>query len=77
MWLTLRGRRASLRARRRLDLDQGSVMERAKTFQDMLKEGTFTATDSMLTTGIALVVIGILALLAPLAAGAGGARRGR
>src|SRR5512133_1873731 len=44
-------------------------MERGKTFQDMLKEGTFTATDSMLTTGIAMVVIGILALLAPLASG--------
>jgi uncharacterized membrane protein HdeD (DUF308 family) len=44
-------------------------MERAKTFQDMLKEGYFTATDSMLSTGIAMIVIGILALLAPLASG--------
>ncbi len=44
-------------------------MERAKTFQDMLKEGTLSATDAVLTTGIAMVVIGILAILAPLASG--------
>ena len=44
-------------------------MERARTFQDMLKEGTFAATDALLATGIAMVVIGILALLAPLASG--------
>jgi uncharacterized membrane protein HdeD (DUF308 family) len=44
-------------------------MERAKTFQDMLKEGTLTATDALLTGGIAMVVIGILAILAPMASG--------
>jgi uncharacterized membrane protein HdeD (DUF308 family) len=44
-------------------------MERAKTFQDMLKEGTLTATDALLTSGIAMVVIGILAILAPMASG--------
>jgi len=44
-------------------------MERAKTFQDLLREGTLTASDAMLATGIAMVVIGILALLAPLAGG--------
>ncbi len=44
-------------------------MEQAKTFQDMVKEGTLGATDGLLTTGIAMVVIGILAILAPLASG--------
>ncbi len=44
-------------------------MERAKTFQDMLKEGTLTTSDALLTTGIAMVVIGVLAILAPLTSG--------
>jgi hypothetical protein len=44
-------------------------MERVKSFQEMLKEGTFAATDAMLATGVAMVVIGILAILAPLASG--------
>ncbi len=44
-------------------------MERAKTFQDMLREGTLTTSESLLTTGIAMVVIGILAIFAPLASG--------
>jgi uncharacterized membrane protein HdeD (DUF308 family) len=44
-------------------------MERAKTFQDLLREGTMTASDAMLATGIAMVVIGIIALLAPMAGG--------
>src|SRR6266851_2507176 len=44
-------------------------MERAKTFQDMLKESTLSATEPALATGIAMVVIGILAILAPLASG--------
>src|SRR2546428_13854073 len=44
-------------------------MEQAKSFQDMLKEGTVTATEGLLATGIAMVVIGILAILAPLASG--------
>ncbi len=46
-------------------------MERVKSFQEMLKEGTFAATDAMLATGVAMVVIGILAILAPLARAAG------
>jgi uncharacterized membrane protein HdeD (DUF308 family) len=44
-------------------------MERVRTFQDMLKEGTLTASDALLATGVAMVVIGILAILAPLASG--------
>jgi uncharacterized membrane protein HdeD (DUF308 family) len=44
-------------------------MERAKTFQNMLKEGGLTASDALLATGVAMVVIGILAILAPLASG--------
>jgi uncharacterized membrane protein HdeD (DUF308 family) len=44
-------------------------MERAKTFQDLLKEGTITASDTLLATGVAMLVIGILAILAPLASG--------
>jgi len=44
-------------------------MERAKTFQDLLKEGTLTATDGLLATGVATVIIGILAILAPMASG--------
>jgi uncharacterized membrane protein HdeD (DUF308 family) len=44
-------------------------MERAKTFQDMLKAGGLTASDALLATGVAMVVIGILAILAPLASG--------
>jgi uncharacterized membrane protein HdeD (DUF308 family) len=44
-------------------------MERAKTFQDMLKEGTLMATEGLLATGVAMVVLGILAILAPMATG--------
>ncbi len=44
-------------------------MEQSKTFQDMLKEGTFTATEGVIATGVAMVVIGVLAMLAPLASG--------
>jgi uncharacterized membrane protein HdeD (DUF308 family) len=44
-------------------------MERAKTFQEMMKEGTFSATFPLRVTGIVLVVIGVLAILAPLASG--------
>ncbi len=44
-------------------------MERARTFQEMLKEGTLGATEASSVTGIAMVVIGILAILAPLASG--------
>jgi uncharacterized membrane protein HdeD (DUF308 family) len=44
-------------------------MERAKTFQDMLKEGTLMATDGLLATGVAMVVLGVLAILAPMATG--------
>jgi uncharacterized membrane protein HdeD (DUF308 family) len=49
--------------------ERGGVMERAKTFQDMLKEGTLRATDAVLATGVAMVAIGVLAILAPLASG--------
>jgi uncharacterized membrane protein HdeD (DUF308 family) len=45
------------------------AMERAKTFQDMLKEGSLTASDVLLASGIAMVVIGVVAILAPLASG--------
>ena len=44
-------------------------MEHAKTFQDLLKEGTLTASDALLGTGIAMGVIGVIAILAPLATG--------
>jgi uncharacterized membrane protein HdeD (DUF308 family) len=44
-------------------------MERAKTFQDMLKEGSLAGSEALAATGIAMVVIGILAMLAPLASG--------
>jgi len=44
-------------------------MEQAKSFQDMLKEGTISATEGFLATGVAMVVIGILAMLAPLVSG--------
>ncbi len=44
-------------------------MEEVKSFQEMLKKGTFSATDAMLATGVAMVVIGILAILAPLGSG--------
>jgi uncharacterized membrane protein HdeD (DUF308 family) len=44
-------------------------MEQVKTFQDLLKEGTFTARDALLGSGIAMVVIGVIAILSPLATG--------
>jgi len=44
-------------------------MESAKTFQQMLKEGTLAGSDALLATGVAMVVIGILAIFAPLASG--------
>ncbi len=44
-------------------------MERAKTFKDMLKEGTLAGSEALVATGVAMVVIGILAMLAPLASG--------
>jgi uncharacterized membrane protein HdeD (DUF308 family) len=44
-------------------------MERAKSFQDLLREGSFPATDALFATGVAMVVIGILAIVAPLASG--------
>ncbi len=47
-------------------------MERVKpvkTFQEMVREGTLAGTDALITTGIAMVVIGVLAVLAPLASG--------
>jgi uncharacterized membrane protein HdeD (DUF308 family) len=44
-------------------------MESAKTFQQMLKEGTLAGSDVLIGTGVAMVVIGVLAILAPLASG--------
>jgi uncharacterized membrane protein HdeD (DUF308 family) len=44
-------------------------MERARTFQDMLKEGAITVSDVSLATGVAMVVIGVVAIIAPLASG--------
>lgn len=44
-------------------------MESTKTFQDMLKEGTLASSDSLMAMGVAMIVIGVLAILAPLAGG--------
>ncbi len=44
-------------------------MEEAKTFQQMLKEGALGGSDALLATGVAMVVIGALAIVAPLASG--------
>jgi len=41
----------------------------AKTFQEMVREGTLAGSDTLTATGIAMVVIGILAIFAPLASG--------
>jgi uncharacterized membrane protein HdeD (DUF308 family) len=41
----------------------------AKSFQEMLKEGTLTGSDTLTATGVAMIVIGVLAILAPLASG--------
>jgi uncharacterized membrane protein HdeD (DUF308 family) len=43
--------------------------ESPKTIQEMLKEGTFAGSDVLIATGAATIVIGILAILAPLATG--------
>jgi predicted PurR-regulated permease PerM/uncharacterized membrane protein HdeD (DUF308 family) len=45
------------------------VMERAKSFQELMREGTFAATDWPLGTGVALVVLGVLSILAPMLSG--------
>ncbi len=44
-------------------------MESAKTFQDMVKEGTLAGSDVLISTGVAILVIGVLAILAPMASG--------
>jgi uncharacterized membrane protein HdeD (DUF308 family) len=44
-------------------------VERAKTFEGMLKEGTLAGTDTLIATGVAMIVFGVLAILAPLASG--------
>jgi len=41
----------------------------AKTFQEMVKEGALAGSDTLNATGVAMVVIGVLAILAPLASG--------
>ena len=43
--------------------------ESPKTIQEMLKEGTFAGSDVLIATGVATIVLGILAILAPLASG--------
>ncbi len=44
-------------------------MEGIKSFQNTLKEGTLPSRNTLIATGIAMVVIGILAILAPLTSG--------
>jgi uncharacterized membrane protein HdeD (DUF308 family) len=44
-------------------------MEQTKTFQDLLREGSFTVRDALLGSGVAMVVIGVIAILAPFASG--------
>jgi uncharacterized membrane protein HdeD (DUF308 family) len=44
-------------------------MQPERTFQQLLKEGALAGSDTLSATGIAMVVIGILAILAPLASG--------
>jgi uncharacterized membrane protein HdeD (DUF308 family) len=43
-------------------------METARTFQ-LLREGTLAGSNALAATGVAMIVIGILAILAPLATG--------
>jgi len=44
-------------------------MESAKTFEGMLKEGVLAAGDTLTAGGVAMIVLGALAILAPLATG--------
>jgi uncharacterized membrane protein HdeD (DUF308 family) len=44
-------------------------MESTKTFEEMLKEGVLAGGDTLMASGVAMVVIGVLAILAPLATG--------
>jgi uncharacterized membrane protein HdeD (DUF308 family) len=41
----------------------------AKTFGEMVKEGTLAGSETLNVTGVAMIVIGILAILAPLVSG--------
>src|SRR5689334_22170073 len=49
--------------------DGGTNMRPERTFQQLLNEGALAGSDTLMATGIAMVVIGILAILAPLASG--------
>lgn len=44
-------------------------MESPKTFEEMLKEGVIAGGDTLVATGVAMIVIGIIAIIAPLASG--------
>jgi uncharacterized membrane protein HdeD (DUF308 family) len=44
-------------------------MESTRTFEDLLKEGAFAGRDTLTGIGVAMVVIGILMIAAPLASG--------
>jgi uncharacterized membrane protein HdeD (DUF308 family) len=44
-------------------------MESAKTFEEMLKEGAIAGSDTLTAGGVAMIVIGALAIVAPLASG--------
>jgi uncharacterized membrane protein HdeD (DUF308 family) len=44
-------------------------MESERTLPQLLKEGTLAGSDTLMATGVAMVVIGVLAILAPLASG--------
>lgn len=44
-------------------------MESAKTFEEMLKEGVIAGGDTLVATGVAMIVIGVIAIISPLASG--------
>jgi uncharacterized membrane protein HdeD (DUF308 family) len=44
-------------------------MESPKTFQQMVAEGALAGSDALIATAVAMIVIGILAILAPMASG--------
>ncbi len=44
-------------------------MESTNTFREALKEDTLAGSDAFMTAGVAMVIIGVLAALAPLASG--------
>jgi uncharacterized membrane protein HdeD (DUF308 family) len=44
-------------------------MESPRTFEELLKEGTLAGGDTLIMGGVAMIVIGVLAIIAPLASG--------